>query len=371
MRDGRAFLGLAFLLRCWCADADCVVLEQPNTIAPDFLPLPRPARLRPSHFGDPCRKPINLFLRGTHELHLPCPHALSSTAGLGVLADLPDSDSRDRHRSSWARYPRLRAALAWQLAPCDPVAATPDFGALIQSFALQWHLAGLHVPHDYASPTGQPTCAEIRAYQLQRGPGDERAVRTVTPWALAHANDAANAAGICPGALGAAVPLASFISLISSGVLLCVVAIRTQPLVLAHADGFIVIGANLSAPHPRACALRVAQHWLHALLSTSSALATFLVGEYAGGPRLAVAPVPFVVDHDAVARIPASRRRALAAGASFLWCTLAVLSGTVAHPSFARAVLAAEALVRPVPNIPTSRRTTAPPSPLAPCGQPR
>eukprot|EP00965_Chrysotila_dentata_P143205 4731901-Pleurochrysis_carterae.AAC.1 len=90
-------------------------------------------------------------------------------------ADFPDSDSRDRHRSSWARLPRLCAALAWQLAPCDPVAATPDFETLIQSFALQWHLAGLPVPHDYASPTGQPTCAATRAYQLQRGPGDERA----------------------------------------------------------------------------------------------------------------------------------------------------------------------------------------------------
>eukprot|EP00965_Chrysotila_dentata_P093533 3090084-Pleurochrysis_carterae.AAC.1 len=89
MRHGRAFWGLAFLLRCRCTDADCVVLEQPNTIAPDFLPLPRPARLRPSHFGDPSRKPINLFLRGTDEPHLPCLHALSSTAGLAVLADFP------------------------------------------------------------------------------------------------------------------------------------------------------------------------------------------------------------------------------------------------------------------------------------------
>eukprot|EP00965_Chrysotila_dentata_P116975 3866083-Pleurochrysis_carterae.AAC.1 len=42
----------------------------------------------------------------------------------------------------------------------------------------------------------------------------------------------------------------------------------------------------------------------------------------------------------------------MAAGASFLWCMLAALSGTIAHPSFARSVLAAEALVRPVPNMP-------------------
>eukprot|EP00965_Chrysotila_dentata_P075755 2502999-Pleurochrysis_carterae.AAC.1 len=42
----------------------------------------------------------------------------------------------------------------------------------------------------------------------------------------------------------------------------------------------------------------------------------------------------------------------MVAGASFLWCTLAALSGTIAHPCFARSVLAAEALVRPVPNMP-------------------
>eukprot|EP00965_Chrysotila_dentata_P067919 2246820-Pleurochrysis_carterae.AAC.1 len=29
MRDGRTFWGLAFLLRCWSASADCVILEQP------------------------------------------------------------------------------------------------------------------------------------------------------------------------------------------------------------------------------------------------------------------------------------------------------------------------------------------------------
>eukprot|EP00965_Chrysotila_dentata_P085290 2814280-Pleurochrysis_carterae.AAC.1 len=81
-------------------------------------------------------------------------------------------------------------------------------------------------------------------------------------------------------------------------------------------------------------------------------LTTFLVGEYAGGPREAVASVPLVVDQATVVRTPAARRRALAAGASFVWCTLAALSGTVAHSSFARAVLAAEALVRPVPAMP-------------------
>eukprot|EP00965_Chrysotila_dentata_P064803 2148441-Pleurochrysis_carterae.AAC.1 len=57
-------------------------------------------------------------------------------------------------------------------------------------------------------------------------------------------------------------------------------------------------------------------------------LTTFLVGEYTDGPRAAVAPVPLVVDRSTVVRTPTARRRALAAGASFVWCTLAALAGT-------------------------------------------
>eukprot|EP00965_Chrysotila_dentata_P084878 2801546-Pleurochrysis_carterae.AAC.1 len=64
-----------------------------------------------------------------------------------------------------------------------------------------------------------------------------------------------------------------------------------QPLVLAHADGFTVVGANLSHATRRASTLAVAQKWL-AGLSCVTGLQAFLVGEYAGGPRLAVAATP-------------------------------------------------------------------------------
>eukprot|EP00965_Chrysotila_dentata_P024005 795253-Pleurochrysis_carterae.AAC.1 len=63
-RDGRAFWGIALVLRCLCADADCVVVEQPDTIIPAATGIAPTVRFRPSDFGDNSSKPINLFIRG-------------------------------------------------------------------------------------------------------------------------------------------------------------------------------------------------------------------------------------------------------------------------------------------------------------------
>eukprot|EP00965_Chrysotila_dentata_P065793 2179671-Pleurochrysis_carterae.AAC.1 len=89
-----------------------------------------------------------------------------------------------------------------------------------------------------------------------------------------------------------------------------------QPLVLAHVNGFDVLGADLSSVYPRSSTLKVAQKWLHAL-SAVTGLPCFLAGEFAEGPRLAVAPVPVTVDSAEVARTPAQRRNALRNGAAF------------------------------------------------------
>eukprot|EP00965_Chrysotila_dentata_P151146 4995634-Pleurochrysis_carterae.AAC.1 len=42
----------------------------------------------------------------------------------------------------------------------------------------------------------------------------------------------------------------------------------------------------------------------------------------------------------------------LAAGCTFIWCTLASLAGTQTHSAYARAALAAESLVRPAAALP-------------------
>eukprot|EP00965_Chrysotila_dentata_P223852 6193829-Pleurochrysis_carterae.AAC.1 len=54
----------------------------------------------------------------------------------------------------------------------------------------------------------------------------------------------------------------------------------------------------------------------------------FLVGEYTGGPRLAVTATSAQVPHEQIARSPRQRQHMLAAGCTFIWCTLAALAGT-------------------------------------------
>eukprot|EP00965_Chrysotila_dentata_P096679 3194955-Pleurochrysis_carterae.AAC.1 len=71
--------------------------------------------------------------------------------------------------------------------------------------------------------------------------------------------------------------------------MLCLVAVLAQPLVYAHANGYSIIGANLGVSHSRASSLKVAHHWL-ASLGVAASVVPFLVGEYSGGPRVAVAP---------------------------------------------------------------------------------
>eukprot|EP00965_Chrysotila_dentata_P130462 4313613-Pleurochrysis_carterae.AAC.1 len=44
-RDGRMLWGIAFFLRCLCTDADCVVVEQPDTVIPDYTGVRATTRL--------------------------------------------------------------------------------------------------------------------------------------------------------------------------------------------------------------------------------------------------------------------------------------------------------------------------------------
>ena len=82
--DGRSFWGIAFFIYCWCICALLLLLEQPNTIIPDFYLQPTQI-LQPSEVGDNDSKPINLFTRG----RLPVPtleQAVPSRSGHGQLS---------------------------------------------------------------------------------------------------------------------------------------------------------------------------------------------------------------------------------------------------------------------------------------------
>ena len=348
MLDGRAFWGIALVVKCRCVDADCVMVEQPDTIIPQFY-APPTQRVRPSFFGDASRKPINLYLRGTDPLRPPL-DAIGA-ADSGRFHSFADADERDRWRSSWLRYPMLAAAVAWGIRPARWATTRLCYRTEIERLAVEWHRRGLPVPSDYANPTGRPLDAEARAYQLVRGDGDGRRPVGEVPVSLLGEPepDAATrqhgTAWFRPEA-----PLARFARLSDRSVVLCLVAIATQPLVFAHLDGFSVVGAELNERYLRGSTLQLATSWI-AVAATATRAACFLAGEFLDGPRVAVAPVAAAVDEGSVVRTPGRRRSLLAAGRTFAWCTLAALACCPAAEPAARAITAAAAFVAPVAEL--------------------
>ena len=108
--------------------------------------------------------------------------------------------------------------------------------------------------------------------------------------------------------------------------LLVFVSVLLQPLVYAHVNGFTIHGVLLPEGHDRPSYVRAVQPLVAlAVGATSSA---FLVGEYVGGARLSTAPLDYRPPRHNIFWTTAGRLRLLAAGATFVWCTLAALCGT-------------------------------------------
>ena len=349
-RDGRAFWGIALFIRCLCAPADCVMVEQPDTVIPRFYRSPT-QRVRPSYFGDASRKPINLYLVGTDPLAPPLDHV--GVADSGAFYSFSDADQRDRWRSSWQRHPLLVSAVAWGVRPARWARSSLDYRVEIERFAVEWHRRGLLVPTDYANPTGRPLSEEARLYQFARGDGDGRRILSTIPLSLLEDGDGDVRSPVPCGLASQrhlfreGAPLSKFADMADFGVVLCLVALAVQPLVYASLDGFTVVGAELGDRYLRDSTLRLATSWIApALAATRSAC--FLAGEFLDGPRVAVAPYAEPVAEEDVARTPARRRTLLRSGRLFAWCALAALASCPSLEPAARAITAARAFVSPV-----------------------
>lgn len=177
--DGRAFWGIALFIHAWCVRADRVVVEQPPTLIPDFYISPK-QRLRPCDVGDGDSKQIHLFERGGRLL-IPRISGAQGTSGHKRLRDFHDSDDRDRWRSSWARFPKLCAALVQAVDLSAPPAEDLVYEDEIERFACAWHDSGLPLPADYRAPDAQPVSMSDREYQAVRGRGDGRRILGVVP----------------------------------------------------------------------------------------------------------------------------------------------------------------------------------------------
>ena len=153
----------------------------------------------------------------------------------------------------------------------------------------------------------------------------------------------ATGAGANEGTLPGAIDIA--VATDCAAVLLCV-CVLVQPLVYAHVNGFTVIGMELPQRTSRATCMQMVQTWVPSLVAARHV--AFMIGEYVGGARLFALPVDAAPPGELVVRTPQQRVRQLAAGAGFMWCTLAALQGTPMGDAAARAHVAVDTFVKPM-----------------------
>lgn len=342
--DGRTFFGICLVHLCWCVNARRVLVEQPDTIIPDYSLRPT-QRLLPSHVGDDDSKPINFYTRGRAPIRL-----ISLRVGAshhGRYEDFANAEERDRHRSSWLRFPRLVQAV--RDAPDAIEEPRPCYRRITEAFAIQW-AEHFPLPHDYANEDAQPTSVEARAYQFARGAGDGRRFDGIEPHSL------------CERRLRRRLLGRSFSSDIAgdgqwtwqpfphsaASVLLVFVAMLQVPLVLAATDGVRVLGASFEGP--RSSVVELASRWA-ARVSNGLVASAFLAGELEGGRRLVVAPLPHIPPGDLLARQPNERRRLALRGIAFAWLALAALAGCPSQFLSSLAVTTLSALRSPIARL--------------------
>lgn len=270
------------------------------------------------------------------------------------------------------------------------------YDSLIRGFALRWAQAGNFLPWDYDSPDAQPISASDRAYTSVRGPGDGRQPAPSFDFVIESASrDEAGLSGstqasdsssedewdvfeaplhrqVATSTLASQGGEESFspeittqslflpnsklldVRLLQSAsaaadcaAMLVCICVLSQPLVLAHADGFTVLGVHLN-PSSRSLMLRAVQRLCASLFSASQL--AFMVGEYSPRARLFTTAVDFHPPPRNVIRTPAQRALALARGAIFVWCTLDALRGAPAYDAAARSVLATRMFIEPAPT---------------------
>ena len=121
--------------------------------------------------------------------------------------------------------------------------------------------------------------------------------------------------------------------------ILLFVCALSEPLILAHANGYTSAGLVLPTAARRPAAMRLVSQLCSRVVSAALYM-PFMIGQYASGAMLFAAPVDFVPSPESIVRLPARRARSLATGAAFVWCTLAALSDSSLGDPAARAILA-------------------------------
>ena len=342
--DGRAFWGCATVLWCTTVDADLVVVEQPDTIFDDHAGLATTS-LNTSCYLDTPSKYVRLVLRNCSLPPPPNPRDHHGQRHYPHRSQYryANADERDRERSSWLPYRNLCSALA-SLAPLQlPPPERATYATAIEAFAASWHAQGWPVPDGYDHPLAIPPTDDAQRYQLVRGPGDGRRVRTVVP-TLARSRCAIPGPVVVHGGGDDPPPTIDCRTATATSVILVFVTTLMTPLVYAHSNGFSVIGAELPSALSRPLALQLAQRWTEAAVGAFHF--AYLVGEYVGGARLFAAPISFRPSNSLISHA-SDARSGHVSRPGFGWMTLAALGASSASDIAARAIAATTAFVRP------------------------
>ena len=197
--DGRAFWGVAMVEWCLdCAYAKAIVMEQPDTIAHDFIDMAGRhttcvVEFRTSWLGDKRNKFIRLTMVNMGKPKLTGLMSQSRKqigGGSGVRmrgddhayrpkhTDYPNADARDRDRSSWLPLVNTTKWVTRLEARPGKPAAPDEYVKRIRVLGQMWRDSGRYLPPDYDNPDAQPTSQLEREYQLVRGPGRGAAAPT-------------------------------------------------------------------------------------------------------------------------------------------------------------------------------------------------
>lgn len=185
--DGRAFWGGAMVVWCLCCKwADMVLVEQPDTIANDYLeaekmPGVKVYQVNTANYGDTPHKFLRLTTRNMILQPPPLPKARIVKEGNRSQFRFLTSEERDRARSSWASFTNLCDSLAAARPLHQGKRQITTYKVAIERFATNWHRAGHPVPADYANTDAQPSSESTRAYQTRRGAGDKRRPAITAP----------------------------------------------------------------------------------------------------------------------------------------------------------------------------------------------
>ena len=420
--DGRAFWGC--LLVVWsifvgAANADMVIVEQSDTIVVDYLDWASfgvvVTFFRTPMYGDVRDKSVRLFTFNAALPAFAAPQTAAYPQPNRTQFEFANADERDRVRSSWATLPCTALAVASASLVERPSVITL-YQVAAHMFAANWFEEHGAVPYGFLSPSAQPPTQHSRLYQKRRGHGDGRNIdaalvtgattaASLNEVQLALLQPDSFALGVTgngylscsapdylsrppkPPALqqGPAVPIPASIEpgaahgdsveidpehcvtltpdlwsveeLAFCTAVLVYISVIAQPLILAHVNGMTVIG--MATPvSSRPIFMKLIANLCAAILGCFQI--PFMVGEYSPWLRLFTSPIPVLPPPSQVCRTSAQRLKAMAAGATFMWCTLAALRGTASEDLARRAVAAAQMFVHPVSSLPDAPIDGAP-----------